>query len=96
MWVRYASRRVAAEREELQRDARSGTSSSPSRVEGFGRLQEAVGALEKKMNSGGHAIELKSARDKLEAATAASHHVRSRTYTHEEKVAISSSPLRNF
>jgi len=93
LWSRYASRRVAAEREELQRDARSSTSTSPDRIEGFGRLQEAVGTLEKKMNSGGRAIELKSARDKLEAATEASQHVRSRTYTHEEKVAMSYTPF---
>jgi hypothetical protein len=96
LWSRYAQRRVGSEREKAQQSNQAGRSLGPDHAEGFGQLQEAVGDMEKKMNSGGRAIELKSARDKLDAATEASHHVHSRTYTHEEKMALSGSPLRNF
>lgn len=96
LWSRYASRRVVSEREKAQQGNQAGRSLGPSDAEGFRRLQEAVGALEKKINGGGYAIELKSARDKLEAHREAAAHVRSRTYTHEEKMAMSFSPARVF
>lgn len=93
LWGRYASRRVAAELEKLRQ---SGARANPADVEGFGQLRDAADALTKKLNGGGYAIQLRTAREKLEAHREAAAHVRSRTYTHAEKMAMSFSPARTF
>lgn len=77
LWSRYAERRAATERDKAHREGRA--------AEGLGELRDALAALGKKLAAGGRAIELRRAREKAEAAAEAARHVRSRSYTHEEK-----------
>lgn len=90
LYGRYAARRADAEREKMRQ---AGGSSSAADAQALGDLREAVEAATARLNSGGRAMALQAAREKLEEAREASIHVNKRSLTHEERLARSSLPF---